>query len=247
MVATGLALPYVVLSFFPAWLSFLPKPGAWMAQFKAAMGFPMLATALWLFTVAMDHFGKQVLWLGVFLILVALAAWFFGEFYQRRQDHPRWALALVLVLLFVGYGYALEYGLDWRHPTPVLSSGLHQGGPEGIAWQPWTPQAVAQARRDGQVVLVDFTADWCLTCRVNAKTSLEIPAVRAKLKALNVVTLRGDYTRKDDTLTAELRKFKRAGVPLVLVYPRQSTAAPLVLPEILTPKLVLEALDRAAQ
>ena len=79
-VGLGLAAPYVVLSWNPAWLKFLPKPGAWMEKFKIAMGFPMLATAVWLFNLAYDNYGKNVLWLGIFLVVVALAAWIFGEF-----------------------------------------------------------------------------------------------------------------------------------------------------------------------
>ena len=82
----GLAAPYVLLSWNPAWLKFLPKPGAWMEKFKIAMGFPMLATVVWLFNVASSSYGKNVLWLGVFLIVVAFAAWIFGEFVQRGSQ-----------------------------------------------------------------------------------------------------------------------------------------------------------------
>ena len=92
---------------------------------------------------------------------------------------------------------------------------------------------------------MDFTADWCLTCQVNKKTSIEIPSVRAKLKSLNAVSLLGNYTRFPDNITAELNRFSRAGVPLVLVYPKDATQPPIVLPEILTPGIVLDALDRA--
>jgi thiol:disulfide interchange protein DsbD len=96
-------------------------------------------------------------------------------------------------------------------------------------------------------VIVDFTADWCLTCQVNKKTSIEIPSVRAKLKECNAVALLGDYTRFPDNITTELNRFNRAGVPLVLVYPKDSGANPIVLPEILTPGIVLNALDRAGR
>ena len=135
---------------------------------------------------------------------------------------------------------------DWRRPPAASVAGNLQDSAEGIVWQPWSTAAVAQARAEGRPVLVDFTADWCLTCQVNKKTSLEIAAVREKLTSLHAVTLLGDYTHFPDTITQELQQFHRAGVPLVLVYPRAATAAPIVLPEVLTPGIVLSALAQAA-
>jgi thiol:disulfide interchange protein DsbD len=84
-IALGLALPYLVLSWNPKWLKLLPKPGAWMERFKVAMGFPMLATAVWLFTLTDTYYGDRIWWLGVFLIIVSLAAWVYGEFVQRGR------------------------------------------------------------------------------------------------------------------------------------------------------------------
>jgi thiol:disulfide interchange protein DsbD len=247
-VGVGLAAPYVVLSWNPAWLKFLPKPGAWMEKFKIAMGFPMLATAVWLFNLAAGSYGKSVLWLGIFLVFVAFAAWIFGEFVQRGRARKGVALAIVLILLVGGYAFALENQLNWRAPiTAPDATGPLKESPDGIAWQRWSPEAVAKARSEGRPVIVDFTADWCLTCQVNKKTSIEIPSVRAKLKASNTVALLGDYTHFPENISTELNRFNRAGVPLVLVYPKNPTASPLVLPEILTPGIVLDALNRAAQ
>jgi len=246
-VGAGLAAPYVLLSWNPAWLKFLPKPGAWMEKFKIAMGFPMLATALWLFNLAAGSYGKAVVWLGIFLIIVALAAWIFGEFVQRGRVRKGLALVIALILLAGGYAFALESQLHWRKPMAASdTAGSPKESADGIDWQRWTPEAVTQARADGHPVLVDFTADWCVTCQFNKKTSLEISSVRAKLKELNAVALLGDYTRFPDNITAELNRFNRAGVPLVLVYPKNPETPPIVLSEILTPGLVLNALERAA-
>ena len=246
-VGTGLAIPYVVLSWNPAWLKFLPKPGAWMEKFKIAMGFPMLATAAWLFNLASGSYGKNVLWLGLFLVVIAFAAWIFGEFFQRGRKRRGTALVIVLILLIGGYAYALENQLRWREPvTASTTTGSLKESPDGIDWQRWSPEAVVQARNEGHPVLVDFTADWCLTCQVNKKTSIEIPSVRAKLKAINAVAFTGDYTRTPDSITTELQHYNRAGVPLVLVYPKDAAAPPIVLPEILTPGIVLVALDNAS-
>jgi thiol:disulfide interchange protein DsbD len=247
-VGVGLAAPYVALSWNPSWLKFLPKPGAWMEKFKIAMGFSMLLTAVWLFNLAADNYGKGVLWLGIFLVLVAFAAWIFGAFVQRGRAGKGVAVVIVLILLIGGYAFALENQLHWREPIAVADSvATSKASPDGIDWQPWNPEAVAQARAAGRPVLVDFTADWCLTCQVNKKIAIEISSVRKKLKELNAVALIGDYTHFPDSITAELNRFNRAGVPLVLVYPKNPDARPIVLPEVLTPGLVLDALDRASR
>jgi thiol:disulfide interchange protein DsbD len=246
-VGLGLSAPYVLLSWNPAWLKFLPKPGAWMEKFKIGMGFPMLATVVWLYGVAASSYGKNVLWLGVFLIILALAAWIFGEFVQRGRSRKTAAGVVALLLLAGGYLFALEKELAWRAPPVAAANASLKESADGIEWQPWSPAAVAAARGAGKVVLVDFTADWCLTCQVNKKTSLEIAVVREKLKAVGAVALLGDYTRFPPEITDELTRFNRAGVPLVLVYPKNPKAPAIVLPEVLTPGIVLDALDRAAK
>jgi len=248
-VGAGLAAPYVLLSWNPAWLKFLPKPGAWMEKFKVAMGFPMLATTVWLFTLTQVHYGKRVLWLGFFLVALAVAAWVYGEFVQRGRKRKGLAMGIAAGILLGSYAYAMEGQLHWRVPLKPTSSsaGSLAESPEGIQWRAWSRQAVDQARAEGRPVFVDFTADWCVTCQANKKTSIEIPSVRAKLKEINAVVLLGDYTAIPDNITDELNRFGRAGVPLVLVYPRDAARPPMVLPELLTPRIVLDALTRAAQ
>jgi len=247
-IGLGLAVPYLLLSWNPRWLKFLPKPGAWMERFKVAMGFPMLATAVWLLSLTTDFYRDRVLWLGLYLIIVACAAWVFGQFVQRGSSRRGVAVALVLSLLVGGYAYAIERQLRWRSPVEETAGGdTIQESPEGIAWRRWSPQAVAAARAEGRAVFVDFTAKWCLTCKLNLNSSIEIPSVREKLKQMNAVALLADHTKYPPAISAELEKYERAGVPLVLVYPRDASKPPLVLPEILTPGIVLKALEEAAK
>ncbi len=244
----GFAAPFMLLCWQPAWLKLLPRPGAWMEKFKVAMGFPMLATAVWLFWFTAPRFGKSgVLWLGLFLVVLALAAWIWGEFVQRGRRRRGVAMACAAVFLLGGYFYLLEAQLQWRSPAKKEAApGTLKESADGIDWQVWSPEAVEKARADGRPVLVDFTADNCLNCQVNKRTSLEIPATRAKLKAINAVAFLGDFTDEDPRIAAMLQKYNRAGVPLVLVYPKDRNAGPHVLPTILTPKIVLEALEKAA-
>jgi len=246
-IALGLAFPYVLLSWQPKWLKFLPKPGAWMERFKILMGFPMVATAFWLFSLSAGHFGRSgVLWLGLLLVFVALAAYIFGEFVQRGSKHRGLAGAIATVLLFGSLAYVLEGQLKWRSPERAGTAATTLESKVGIAWKAWTPTALAEARKSGKPVFVDFTADWCVTCQANKKTSIEITSVKEKLAAIGAISFLGDYTYEDAAIAAELKKYGRAGVPLVVVFPADPQAEPIVLPEILTPGIVLDALDKAA-
>lgn len=253
-IGIGLAAPYVLLSCNTALLKFLPKPGAWMEKFKIAIGFPMLATTVWLFNIAASDYGTRVFWLGVFLVIVACAAWIFGEFIQRGRSGKGVAAAFVLALLVGGYTYALEGNLHWRTMMTEKEPGnmLIDSASKGLVWKKWSPEAVAQARTAGKPVLVDFTATWCVTCNAIVKPALESPAVTAKLQELNVATLIGDYTRAPPQMTDEISKYGGAGVPLVLVFPKNPNAkaivlrqpGPLEFPSSYS-KAVLSALEKA--
>lgn len=246
-VAAGLAFPYVLLSWQPQWLRFLPKPGPWMLKFKVAMGFPMLATTIWLFDFTAPFFGEgSIFWLGMFLIFISLAAWVWGEFVQRGSRHPGVARAVSLLLVLVGYFYVMEKELDWRNQTANTAPPGVVQTEGGIIWKPWSREAVEQARKEGHPVLVDFTAKWCLTCKLNKRTSLTAGSVEEKIKELGVVTLRADNTDPTPRIAEELREHGRAGVPLNLVYPSDSSRDAIVLPTVLTPEIVLDALEKAA-
>lgn len=245
----GLAAPYVVLSWRPQWLKFLPKPGVWMQRFKVAMGFPMLATTIWLFDLTAPSFGEGgILWLGLFLALLALAAWIWGEFVQRGAARRGLAFAAVLALAGLDYGWILERQLNWRNPqgmTPMAD--VMKDSPEGVEWHRWTPEAVERAQQQGRPVLVDFTAKWCLTCRLNKAQAIEIPSVREKLKETGTIAFRADFTDKNPRIAEEMKRFQRAAVPLVVLFPRRPEAPAIVLPTTLTPGIVLDGLMQAAR
>jgi len=243
-IGAGLAFPYVLLAFQPGWLRFLPRPGAWMERFKIGMGFPTLATAVWLFSLTQAHYGNGVLWIAMFLVIVSMAAWIYGEFVQRGRQHRGLAAGVALGVLALGYAFTLESQLQWRQPAAAGNRTIEQKS-GGLAWEPWSPEAVAEAQAAGRPVLVDFTADWCLTCQANKKFAIEVPSVEAKLREINGLALMGDYTLFPPAIREELRRYNRAGVPLVLVYPGTSGAQPEVLPEALTPGRVLKALESA--
>src|SRR5439155_3911435 len=138
-IGLGLAFPYVLLSWKPGWLKFLPRPGAWMEKFKAAMGFPMLATAVWIFWFTAPRFGDDgVIWIGYFLIGLAFAAWIWGAFVQRGGKRRGLATVISLGVLLASYAYALERNLHWRSPVKVSTAGQLQNEADGVQWKKWS-------------------------------------------------------------------------------------------------------------
>jgi thiol:disulfide interchange protein DsbD len=249
MMGVGLAFPYVLLTWNPALLRLLPKPGAWMERFKVAMGFPMLATAVWLYGVAVKaHFGVNgAFWLVMFLVLVGLSAWIFGTFIQRGVKRRGLASLFAVGALVFAVGFVLEKQLNWRQPVYVRADGPSQANESGVKWVKWSPEAVAKARAEGKPILVDFTADWCLNCQANKISSIEIEPVEKKLEEIGAVAMLADFTRSDPVIAQELKRFQRSAVPLVLVYPADQNEPPRILPELLTPNIVLEALEWAGK
>ena len=247
-IGAGLALPYVLLSWQPAWLKFLPRPGVWMEKFKIAMGFPMLATAVWIFWFTAPRFGEDgVIWIGLFLVSLAFAAWLWGEFVQRGRRRRGLAMAACLVVILGSYAFALEGKLHWRTPVKAAPTGQLPNEPEKVQWQAWSLEAVEKARREGRPVLVDFTAKWCVTCNQFVKPAVDNASVRKKLEEINGVALLADNTDYPPAVMAELQKFRAdAAVPLVLVYPRDASQPPFVLPTIPSRADVLAALAKAA-
>jgi thiol:disulfide interchange protein len=213
----------------------------------------MLATALWLVSLTVTFYGERSWWLGVFLVFTSAAAWTFGTFVQRGTKHRLLASIVTLALLGTGYAWALDSQLRWRTVVSVSEQGPNPPhAPEGYAWKRWSPEAIAKARSEGRPVVVDFTAKWCLTCNVSVKPAFESKAVIDQLTAMNALALVADYTSYPPEISAELERFGRNGVPLVVVYPgrRQPTAAcparALPYPAPYSPT-ILDALNKAAR
>jgi len=236
----GMAAPYVLLSFAPGLTRFVPKPGPWMETFKQVMGFFMMGTAVVLAWI----FGRQtnldaVTGLLAALVIIGLAAWTYGKGTAPEAGVRARRVALPLAALFLASG--LFVGFQQAKAQPAGLAGASQES-DGIAWEPFSPQRVAELRAAGTPVFIDFTAAWCLSCQVNERVALETPAVRQRFRELGIVALKADWTLRDETITRALASYGRRGVPLYVLYGPGAPNARL-LPEVLTPGIVLTALD----
>ncbi len=230
----GMALPVLLLALFPRLLKRLPKPGAWMETFKQVLAFPLYATVAWLAWVLGAQAGNDAVFaLLAGLVLVAMGAWMYG----RSLHAPGlWRAAVAAILMGCGLLVA------WPGPNAAAGEG---GAPRAdeLAWQAWSPEKVAELTAAGKPVFVDFTAAWCVTCQVNKRIALHNAKVIAAFASHDVVALRADWTRQDPRITAALASLGRNAVPVYALY-LPGEASPHLLPEVLTPALVLDEISR---
>jgi thiol:disulfide interchange protein DsbD len=227
-IALGLSAPYLLLSVFPQAIRVLPRPGAWMETFKQFMAFPLYATVaalVWVLAGQVSEGGMLTALLG--LVVVALGAWIYGRWNAPGASAGRARFGLVAGALAMALG--------------IWAGWPRAAAPDDIVWEPWSAETVARLRAEGRPIYVDFTARWCATCQTNKKLVFASDDVRAYFAKNKVATLKADWTNQDPAITAELAKWNRSAVPFNLVYlPGQPE--PAVLPELLTPSIVLDAM-----
>jgi len=242
----GLAAPFLLVAFVPALFQFLPRPGAWMESFKQLLGFTLMATTVWLVDVFMAQTGQEGgTGLLAFFVFVGLGAWVFGRWGGLGRTGKQQATAFVVALVISGLGGRTFLVLEPAESVPVTSElSVELDFSEEVPWQAFSEERVAQL--SGSTVFIDFTADWCLTCKVNEKQVLNTATVRDAMAELGVIPLMADWTRRDEVISEWLRRFGRAGVPFYLVLPADPEADPIALPEVITPGLVVEALRAGA-
>ncbi|CAM2936395.1 protein-disulfide reductase DsbD family protein [Rariglobus hedericola] len=231
-IALGLALPYLLLSIFPQAIKALPRPGAWMETFKQAMAFPLYATVgymVWVLAGQLKSNDTALLSVLLGLTLIAAATWLYGRYATFGAKPARMRIGILggIILLAAGTW------LGWPRPA----------APTDIVWQPWSAEAVAKAVAENKTIYVDFTARWCFTCQTNKKVVFSSGEVLKTFREKEVVTLRADWTDEDPKITAELARWNRSAVPFNLIY-LPGKPEPVILPELLTPGIVLEAINQ---
>jgi len=226
MLGVGLALPFLLVGFIPAFRRRLPKPGAWMERFRRWMALPMGLTALALAWLVWRIGGAQYLLIaGAFVAFLLVLLYLAGRMQRGAASHWRAVMAGTLVLSIAGLVLLPDPSATARTESESLLNPL-----------PFSERALAEARASGQPVFVWFTADWCVTCKVNESVAIEREETREVFEKAGVVTMRGDWTRRDEEIAAFLSEQGAAGVPLYLWYPPGGEARQL--PQVLTPDLL---------
>ena len=230
----GMALPYVLLAWFPGWRGRLPRPGPWLARFKQLLAFPLYATVIWLaWVLGAQRDNDAVLRLFVALLGIGFALWAWRI--VRGGGARPWGLAALAVLagaLVVGWPL---FAND-SEPAKVADTSAPATGD----WLPFTQARVEDLTAAGRPVFIDFTAAWCVTCQVNKRLVLNTDVVREGFAKRHVALVRADWTRRDPAITRALSALGRSGVPVYVLHRPGKT--PLLLPEVLQQQNVLDAL-----
>lgn len=235
LLGLGMAAPYALLAASPRLRTYLPRPGAWMETFRQAMAFPLFATAAWLVWVLAQQSGAgAVLRVLIGMTLLALAAWVLG----------RWNPLVVSARARAASRTAATLAATTALLVAIPPSSV-PAPPNRPAWERYSAQRVADLQRAGRIVFVDFTAAWCLTCMVNERVALDAAPVRERFRELDVATLKADWTSRDPRIAEALASFGRNSVPLYVLHHRDARVPPTILPTVLTPSIVLAALDAA--
>jgi thiol:disulfide interchange protein DsbD len=243
----GLALPFLAVSFAPGLARFIPRSGPWMLKLRTGLGFSLLATVVWLLWVVGQSGGTDaMIGLVSMLLLLAFLLWGFG---QAQPLASPWlargsatAIASIAIAGFNVIGFESAQLTDRSRDEAASDPMSVESG-----WAPYSEAAVADALALGRPAFVVFTADWCITCKVNEKTVLERAAIREAFAASGHALFKADWTRRDDRIRSKLSEFGRAGVPLYLVYSPEAPNDPEVLSELLSQDEVRASLARTAK
>jgi thiol:disulfide interchange protein DsbD len=237
----GMALPFLLISCIPSLARLLPRPGAWMNILRQFMAFPLYLTSIWLLWVL----GRQTDASGMAATLGGMLLLAFGIWVLKLRAHTagHWRRFVE------GLTVAATLGAFAILHLPLLNEpalGVAQSTAESkLTWEPYSAERLAELRAENKPVFVNMTADWCISCIANERVALSFPAVRRAFAEKDIVRLKGDWTSRDPSITKVLQAFGREGVPLYVVYPVGQGTEPMVLPQFLTPGIVLDALSRA--
>ena len=231
-IGLGLATPFVVFAMSPKLMSLLPKPGNWMFAFKQFLGFLLLGTVVWLLSVLHGLTGKGAIWALLLLLIVAFSLWLHSKVKDLKTP-----IGVLLVL-----ACATGTAANWDKLTTIATAQVVTQS-KLIAWKAYSKDLVQEATRNKQAIFIEFTADWCVTCKANENLVIETKEVADVIKARNILPLMADWTTGSDLITEALNEYGGNAVPHYVVI--NPTGEIEVLPPLLTKGSLVEALYKS--
>ncbi len=229
----GMASPYILLGFFPAWVRYLPKPGNWMVTFKEVCGFVLMGTIIFLMSSMKGHWQLPLL---ILLLSIGFSLWMIGKLYTiNSPGGRRWTVRGFATLVSCA-GLWLAIGLADDKP-----------GAYELPWKPFSGKLVKEELRERHTVLLDFTANWCAACKVNELIAFNRKETLERVKQHNIVAVKADYTSFSPDIKEWLDEFESQSIPLAIIFPGNDPLHPIVLRDSITKGQLLEKLDEAVQ
>jgi len=214
----GLSFPYLLLSFFPRWIKYIPLPGGWSHRLKTFMAFPMLATCIWLIHLLTQQVSNALMPVLFSLLVLGFSFWLLNIVSQKK-----WLRFILVVTIFASLFYPFFYVYQKREIAQ-------------IKWDVFSLEKLDSLKNENKPVFINFTADWCLTCKFNEQITFRSKKVIQFLE--QTYNLKGDWTNKNPDITQMLEDYNRSGIPFYIYFPSKK-AKPIILPEILTPGIFL--------
>ena len=223
----GLSFPYLLLSLFPRWMTYIPTPGKWSHKLKYFMAFPMLATSVWLIHLFNQLQNQKLFTLLSCLLLLTFSFWLVNSF--KRRQWLTWISRLIISVALI---------------FPFFD--LHRGtAKEGISWEAFSQKKMEFILSEEKSLFINFTADWCLTCKFNEEVTFKNKKVIQFFVDNNIQSLKGDWSNKNPEISSILEEYNRSGIPFYLYFPpKSSKSSAIVLPELLTPHILLKHLSK---
>ena len=226
-----MASPYLVFSVFPKAIAWLPKPGMWMVRFKEFSGIVLMGAVIFIISFLDESLTIPVL---IMLLGITTGLWMIGSLYSHNSSYRQKMIVRTSALLLTAgicfFGYEMS-----------------QKSTDDLPWVPFNAQELKQLRNDNRTVLIDFSAEWCLTCKTNEKFALNTPETLEMIKKHNIVPMYADYTDYSPTIKEWLDTFKSVSIPLTVIFPANRPNKPIIIPDLYTQATLLEALKEAVE
>lgn len=246
-IGLGMSLPYLLIAISPQLVKFIPKPGLWMDTLKQSMGFVMMFTAIWLISVlAMQIEVNQFINLLFFLNILSFVVFLKSKLVDLSTSHKKTVIVNTLAIFVTGLFFYFLVTPIFNAKTSLTQNNAYDKNSDTnkINYVNYTPDLLKELMASENILFFDFTAKWCLTCQANEKLVLDNQDVVKSFKDNNVKAIKFDWTTSNPDITDLLKKYDRSGVPLYVFYSPNDRLKPYILPEIITPDIIINTINQ---